>query len=155
MLPLLAINDFPYMGLMNAKYFRYFSFRKALFIEGLNFYDICIIKNAVRIFTTIYSSFFRLIFAIVRVGSNKKMVWIYTRRIVTPMKNMKIVWNFSKMNLPGDPMGSQAFFIKPEISIPIFVYGSNPFPAGMKRDECNFVPKCLHKGDSICLPHLR
>lgn len=111
--------------------------------------------SQVMILTKWLSFFCDLIFDVVLVRTNKQMIRIYARRIVTMMQNPFFVFNFAKLKFKRHFMGSLILGFNPKNSVSVFVFGSFPFPTLFSGFNYNFAPKSffniIHDGrNSIC-----
>jgi hypothetical protein len=94
------------------------------------------------------TSFFTHINSIIFLCSKKKMIWSYTTRIITFVKNFEIFGYFPKMKLPRNTMSTCRSIFKRKFSI-TKTFTTNPFPTFMKWNNKDLVPesffRCFHK----------
>ena len=100
-------------------------------------------------FSKTLSLFLATIIYIVLIGSKKDMLRIYTTWIVARMKYVKTIWDRSFIDLPGNTMCEDRFFIT-DLSIPLSIYRSRPKPAssvGLRQPI--FLESNLKRGPSV------
>jgi hypothetical protein len=93
------------------------------------------------------SLFFKHVFHVVLMGSQKKMIRANTLSVIAAVANKKSVRNFSVMNFPRNSMGSfHALAADPKMhfSVAAFIGVSVPLPAF--KTKVNLSPKSLFNG---------
>lgn len=80
---------------------------------------------------------------VIRVGSNKKVFWIATRRIVAMMADILSVWNQTKGNFPRNPMGKGGLGCELQPSITLGISTGNPLPTSIGLGAIDVAPKSL------------
>lgn len=152
MLPILSSNNKVYSGPINAVTF---SKRSSLAIFASVFFsyfqNIFFSKNAVPMFlsrnmrratASVTPIFINRIELIVSVCSNKQMIGVYTRRIITFMTNYKTFWYFAIKAFPRKSVGFLSLTFNSKIAIAFISLCAGPQPA--RIGFIDFTPKSIH-----------
>lgn len=157
MLPSFSNQNMSYCSQINAIFFSeegLLSMSSAKFSSY--FKNIRFIKNAIGIFLSWFwlgrlsshvASFFRgTIQRIIFICTNKKMIGVYARWIVTFMTNNKTIGNFAKCEHIRNSMCFGCFSVKLKMPVSFSIFCSSPKPTIFSL--FNFIPKSIHDGYS-------
>lgn len=91
--------------------------------------------------TTWVPIFYTFVSHIIRMSSKKKMCRIYTRRIITTMKNVQSYGNFNIKKYENQSVAQNKFSFMPSMSITLFQSISLPKPTVLPFINFYFRPK--------------
>lgn len=91
-------------------------------------------------FNVAITTFAASILIIIMTGSEKKMIWIYTRRVVTMMKHTKAAGETTISKFISNTVGKSAA-AAPKHAIPKLIFCGQPFPAILWTFLVHFCPK--------------
>jgi hypothetical protein len=105
MFPCFVMYYFTNVRLMHTEFLRQFYLRSAILIRISNCLNDVFGQLPVEHFSFRLSVFRNFIGDVVRVGSKKKVCWIYAARVIAFVKNMDAVWNWTGVEFVGETGG--------------------------------------------------
>lgn len=126
---------------------------QSLFKEMSYFLNFCHRKfGRMQSFFASLTAFGDLIFHVLLLSPEKKMIGPDTKLVITSVKNKKSFRDGSVMQLPRISMGHNGLF-NPKRTISIRANASEPFPTGMLWNHGDVLPKNLFSGRSWINPN--
>lgn len=115
---------------------RYRSLRSSVFKHFSNLEHHRLVQHCVGVSRSFFESVFRPLLlypvsGILTVCAKEEVIWSYARRVIAPVKNIKILGNGAVMNRPRDARGARALALFSNVhhSVAVLIGASSPFPA--------------------------
>ncbi len=88
-----------------------------------------------------YSALIHGVIKVIQTSSEKKMIRIAARSVVTFVTNAKSFWNFALAQYERYPMCKHGLVIDLDKSVPVFISSKSPIPAPVWGGNINTLPK--------------